>query len=212
MVLVTTKNGKIIWLNLMIEQEMLLIIKRFSNDKMGDDVIHGFSHVERVLNSCLYLGKKLNANLRILEISALLHDIGRNHENSGIEGKNHAELSAGMALNFLKSRDFQLSQEEIDKIIHSIKSHSFSNNYLPNTLEAKILSDADKLDALGAIGLFRTIGFAIKKGAGIEKVIDHLERKILKLKEQMNLDISKKLAQERHQIILDFYNNIRNEI
>ncbi|HDZ18770.1 hypothetical protein LCGC14_1971580 [marine sediment metagenome] len=196
----------------MIEQEMCLTITQFSKDKMGEDVIHGFSHVKRVLNSCLNIGKKLNANLIILEISALLHDIGRKHENKGNMGKNHAEISAGMALNFLTSRDFKLSQEEIDNIIHSIRSHSFSNIALPNTLEAKILSDADKLDALGAIGLFRTIGFAIKKGAGLEKVINHLERKILKLKDQMNLPISKKLAEERNQIILDFYRNIRNEI
>lgn len=191
---------------------MCLTITQFSKDKMGEDVIHGFSHVKRVLNSCLNIGKKLNANLIILEISALLHDIGRKHENKGNMGKNHAEISAGMALNFLTSRDFKLSQEEIDNIIHSIRSHSFSNIALPNTLEAKILSDADKLDALGAIGLFRTIGFAIKKGAGLEKVINHLERKILKLKDQMNLPISKKLAEERNQIILDFYRNIRNEI
>ncbi len=196
----------------MIEQEMHLIIKRFSIDNMGDDVIHGFSHVKRVLNSCLYLGKKLNASLLILEISALLHDIGRRHENIDIEGKNHAEISADMALNFLKLRDFKLTQEEIENIVHSIKSHSFSNNFFPNTLEAKILSDSDKLDALGAIGLFRTIGFAIKKGAGIEKVIDHLEKKILKLKDQMNLDISKKLAEDRHKIVLDFYRIIKSEI
>lgn len=196
----------------MIEQEMCLTITQFSKDKMGEDVIHGFSHVKRVLNSCLNIGKKLNANLIILEISALLHDIGRKYENKGNMGKNHAEISAGMALNLLTSRDFKLSQEEIDNIIHSIRSHSFSNIALPNTLEAKILSDADKLDALGAIGLFRTIGFAIKKGAGLEKVINHLERKILKLKDQMNLPISKKLAEERNQIILDFYRNIRNEI
>ncbi len=196
----------------MIEQEMHLIIKRFSIDNIGDDVIHVFSHVKRVLNSCLYLGKKLNASLLILEISALLHDIGRRHENIDIEGKNHAEISADMALNFLKLRDFKLTQEEIENIVHSIKSHSFSNNFFPNTLEAKILSDSDKLDALGAIGLFRTIGFAIKKGAGIEKVIDHLEKKILKLKDQMNLDISKKLAEDRHKIVLDFYRIIKSEI
>jgi len=196
----------------MIEPEMRLIITQFSKDKMGDDVIHGFSHAKRVLNSCLNIGKKLNANLNVLEISALLHDIGRKHEKNDIDRKNHAEFSADIALNFLKLRDFKLPQEEIDNIIHTIKSHSFSNNFLPNTLEAKILSDADKLDALGAIGLFRTIGFAIKKGAGIEKVIDHLEKKILKLKDQMNLPISKKLAEERHQIIFDFYRIIRNEI
>ena len=129
-----------------------------------------------------------------------------------IHHKNHGEISAEMALDFLKSnKEFQLYQEALDNIIHCIKAHSFSNNIIPETLEAKILSDADKLDALGAIGLYRTIGFAVKTQGGINQVIEHLENKIMKLKTQMNLRVTKKIAEERHQIILDFYTKVRNE-
>ena len=116
-----------------------------------------------------------------------------------------------MTLNFLKSNNFKISQENIDNIIHCIKAHSFSNKTNPKTIEAKILSDADKLDAIGAIGLYRTIGYTVKNNGGIDQIIKHLEHKIMKLKDQMYLDVSKKLAKDRQQIIFDFYNKIRNE-
>ncbi len=196
---------------IMNEQEILSNVKQFAIGNTSKDDIHGLPHIMRVLNLCLNLGKNLSANLFILEISALLHDIGREGENRAIYYKNHAEISAEMALDFLKSKDFQIPQEELDNIIHCIKAHSFSNNIVPETLEAKILSDADKLDALGAIGLYRTIGFAVKTQGGINQVIEHLENKIMKLKTQMNLRVTKKIAEERHQIILDFYTKIRNE-
>lgn len=193
------------------EQEILSNVKQFAIDNTSKDDIHGLPHIMRVLNLCLNLGKNLSANLFILEISTLLHDIGREGENRTIYYKNHAEISAEMALDFLKSKGFQIPQEELDNIIHCIKAHSFSNNIIPETLEAKILSDADKLDALGAIGLYRTIGFAVKTQGGINQVIEHLENKIMKLKNQMNLRVTKKIAEERHQIILNFYTKIRNE-
>ena len=82
----------------------------------------------------------------------------------------------------------------------------------PKTLEAKILFDADKLDALGAIGLYRTIGFTIKNFGGIEQVLNHLENKILQLKDLVYLDCSKQIAEKRHELILDFYNQIKREV
>ncbi|KKN49776.1 hypothetical protein LCGC14_0639220 [marine sediment metagenome] len=194
------------------EQEILSNVKLFAIDNTSKDDLHGLPHIMRVLNSCLNLGKNLSANLFILEISALLHDIGREGENRAIYNKNHAEISAEMALDFLKSKNFQIHQEKLDNIIHCIKAHSFSNNIVPETLEAKILSDADKLDALGAIGLYRTIVFTIKTQGGINQVIEHLENKIMKLKTRMNLRVTKKIAEERHQIILDFYTKVRNEV
>ena len=180
-----------------------------THSEQGD--LHGFPHIERVYDLCIHIGEELNANMLVLKISALLHDIGRIEEKVDPQNRNHADISAGLALGFLNSNPFNISKEEIDKIIQSIKAHSFSNKNVPKTLEAKILSDADKLDALGAIGLYRTIGFTIKRGGGLEQVIEHLEKKILKLKEQMNLDITKKIAEERHQIILDFYYRIKKE-
>jgi uncharacterized protein len=78
-------------------------------------------------------------------------------------------------------------------------------------LEAKILSDVDKLDALGAIGLYRVIGFAIKNNRGIEQVIEHLENKILKLRDQLYLEESQKIADKRVKIIIDFYVKLKQE-
>ncbi|MFX1392398.1 MAG: HD domain-containing protein [Promethearchaeota archaeon] len=196
----------------MSESKLILKIRNFAEKNSERDDIHGFAHVERVYNICVQIGKKLGANLLVLKISALLHDVGRILEKNYSEIRNHAEISALMSLKFLKSNDFKLSQEDIDNIIHSIKAHSFSNKTKPQTLEAKILSDADKLDAIGAIGLYRTIGFTVKNNGGIRQVIKHLENKIMKLKDKMFLDVSKKIAENRQQIILDFYNRIIMEI
>jgi uncharacterized protein len=154
------------------------------------------------------IGEKLNAEIDLLKVAVLLHDIGRIDEKRDNLKRNHAELSAEKAFKFLTSQHINISKDDIDKIIHCIKAHSFSNKVIPQTLEAKILSDVDKLDALGAIGLYRTIGFTIKKNGGLIQVIEHLEKKILKLKEKMYLDISKKMAEERELIIYDFYNEI----
>ncbi|MBY9004657.1 MAG: phosphohydrolase, partial [Candidatus Lokiarchaeota archaeon] len=89
--------------------------------------------------------------------------------------------------------------------------HSFSNKIEPLTLEAKILSDMDKLDALGAVGLYRTIGFTIRNKGGIKQVINHLETKILNLKNHMYLEITREIAEERIEIIQGFYNKIKNQ-
>lgn len=195
----------------MLEKNLISIVMKFAFDYSEKDDIHGFSHVERVFNLCLQLGKELNANLLVLKIAALLHDIGRSKKNESSLNKNHAELSAEKASKFLVSDDFNLSQKDFENIIHSIKAHSFSNVIAPKTLEAKILSDADKLDALGAIGLYRTIGFTIKNQGGIDQVIEHLENKIMRLKDQLYLELSENIAEERQRIILDFYNEIKTE-
>jgi len=195
----------------MLEKEIVSIVRDYALKNTENDDIHGFLHVERVFKLCLQLGKELGANLFILEIAAFLHDIGRIHKDKANNKKNHADISADMALNFLKSKDFNITQNDIENIIHCIRAHSFSNNVVPRTLEAKILSDADKMDALGAVGLYRTIGFTVKNQGGLEQVIEHLENKIMNLKDQLYLDVSKQMAVERHQIILDFYNEIIKE-
>ena len=163
-------------------EEILSIVKKFAINNSEKDDIHGFLHVERVHNLCLEIGKELGANRLVLEIASLLHDIGRIKKNQAINHKNHAELSAEVALRFLNSKNFQISQEELNNIIHSIRAHSFSNKVIPTTLEAKILSDADKLDALGAIGVYRTVGFTVKNQGGIDQVIEHLEKKNYEIK------------------------------
>jgi uncharacterized protein len=195
----------------MLKKEIISIVRSYAVNNSEKDDIHGFPHVERVFNLSIQLGKELGANLLLIGIAAFLHDIGRIKEKKEISKRNHAEISAEMALEFFKSNDFNFSEVDIESIIHCIRSHSFSNNTKPKTLEAKILSDADKLDALGAIGLYRTIGFTIKRKGGLDQVIEHLEKKILQLKNQLYLDISKEIAKEREQIIYDFYKKILNQ-
>ncbi|MFW9896630.1 MAG: HD domain-containing protein [Candidatus Thorarchaeota archaeon] len=192
----------------MSEKDLFSKVRKFVMDNSKKDDIHGFSHTERIYELCIKIGKIFEADLFILKLAALFHDIGRiKGKKLGSKG-NHAEISAQMTLNFLKRKDIEISEKNITQVIHCIRAHSFSNNIIPETLEAKILSDVDKLDALGAIGLYRTIGFTIKNQGGIDQVIEHLENKILKLKDKLYLDYSKKVADERLKIILDFYNEI----
>jgi len=199
-------------MNIMNVDEILSAVRTFAYNNSENDDLHGFKHVERVLNLCVQIGTALNANLLTIKIAALLHDVGRIHEENN-DVKNHAEISAEMAEKFFQKTNFNLNIDNIENIIHSIRAHSFSNKVKPKTLEAKILSDADKLDALGAIGLYRTIIYSFKlKNGGIEKVIEHLEKKIIKLKDRMYLDISKEIAKERQKIILDFYYKIKKEV
>jgi uncharacterized protein len=196
---------------MMNEDKMISVVKEFTKKNSEKNDIHGFDHVERVFRLSNSIGKKLNADLKILKIAALLHDIGRIQEKNDIQKRNHAGISAELARPFLASSHFTLTQNEIDKITHCIQAHSFSNNLIPETLEAKILSDADKLDALGAIGLYRTIGFTILRNGGLNDVIEHLENKILKLKNRLFLDISKEIAKSREKIIINFYEKIKEQ-
>lgn len=186
-------------------------IEQFAKFNSKQDDIHGFPHVKRVYQTCLRIGKDLGANMVILKISALLHDIGRIKENNDPLKRNHAELSKEIAEQFLRSSELNLTETDINAILHCISTHSFSNNNSPLTIEAKILSDADKLDAIGAIGLYRTIGYTIKNNGGINDVITHLEQKILKLKDLLFLPISKSIAAERHESIVRFYERILEE-
>lgn len=190
----------------------LSIIKKYAISNSEPNDIHGFPHVQRVYNTCMQIGTELNANLSILKISALLHDVGRVEEKKTPQNRNHAEISAEKAVKFLKNNSFKLSIEEIENISHCIRAHSFSNKVAAKTLEAKILSDADKIDALGAIGIYRTIGFTIKDGGGIEQVINHLEDKIIKLMDLFYLDLSKQIATTRYDLVMTYYNKLIKEI
>lgn len=187
-------------------------IRKFALNNTSYDDIHGFPHVRRVLNLCLNIGKSLDANIVVLRIAALLHDIGRLKEKDNTLKGNHAEISANLASDFLNSNELKLSQKDLENILHCIRAHSFSSKITPQTLEAKILSDADKLDAIGAIGLYRTIGYTLENKGNINDVIKHLEDKILKIKDLLFLEISNVIAEKRHKIIKAFYKEIKEEI
>lgn len=115
---------------------------------------HQMDHVMRVYNLSLTLAKGKNLNLNVLRASALLHDIGRIKEDEDPSGEtDHAILGAEMAKPTLEKLNFK--ENEIRHIQECITSHRSRTEKIPKTVEAKILFDADKLDALGTIGIAR---------------------------------------------------------
>lgn len=122
------------------------------------DPVHGFDHVLRVLVLAERIGRREGADLEILRAAVLLHDTCRDAPG-GLAGGNHQEASAEFARDVL-ARD-QWPPERIERVLHCIRTHRFrSSSAPPQTREAKVLFDADKLDAIGAVGVARAVAFA----------------------------------------------------
>ncbi|MGE5578303.1 MAG: HD domain-containing protein, partial [Syntrophothermus sp.] len=123
---------------------------------------HDLDHVMRVYNLCLYLarneagvnGAGVDVDIEVLKAAALLHDIARVREDRDGSGSiDHAVLGARMAEEILVDMDYP--GEKVEQVKHCIRSHRFRGGNEPQTIEAKILFDADKLDAMGAVGVAR---------------------------------------------------------
>jgi len=134
-------------------QELKKIVEDELKEASSD---HDMSHVMRVYNMCLRLAKDdQDVDLDILRPAALLHDIARVKEDRDKSGKiDHAILGAEMSERILK--DLSFPAEKIERIKDCIITHRFRSENEPKTKEAKILSDVDKLDVLGAIGVARS--------------------------------------------------------
>jgi uncharacterized protein len=164
---------------------------------------HGFEHTERVYNLCLHLGKALNADQTILLPAAILHDVCRGEEN-------HAE--AGAATAALTLRKFGFDENKIQRIQKVIISHSFSSGETPESLEAKILSDADKLDALGALGIYRTAAYSGEYPRPITDYITHFHKKLMKLDSLLHTSEAKKIATERKNFMMLYLTQLNREL
>ena len=114
-------------------EEILLKVRKFAYDHSAKDDIHGFKHVERVLKTSLEIGTTLNANLLVLKIATLLHDVGRSVRSGDLK-ENHAQISAEIAKEFIIKNKFNFVNEDFENIVHCIASHSFSNDLKPKTL------------------------------------------------------------------------------
>jgi uncharacterized protein len=173
---------------------------------------HGDDHVERVKRLAEFIALKEGADLEIVRVAAELHDVARQSgESDGLEksARNHALEGAEIAERILIENH---NKEFIEKVKHCIASHSFSSGVLPETLEAKILSDADKLDAMGAVGVARAFMFAGETGRSIEDSLKHFEDKLLRLKDLLNTDTAREISERRHQILEIFYKRLKDEL
>lgn len=132
------------------------------------DPVHGFDHVLRVLGMAIRLGRALGGDLEILQAAALLHDAaGAVPKADGAnEGRaTHEQASAEFARTVLGEAGW--NEERIESVAHCIRAHRYRSAEAPQSLEARILYDADKLDVLGAFGIARTIGYALQAGQPI---------------------------------------------
>ncbi len=164
---------------------------------------HGKDHVERVLKLAVYIAEREGADVEVVKKSAELHDIARDKPNHAIE-------SAKVAREILRREGYD--EDFIERVVHCIEAHSFSSGVKPKTLEAKVLSDADKLDAIGAIGIARAFMYSGEKGRSIEETLKHFEEKLLKLKDTLYTETAKRIAEDRHRFTVEFYERIRREL
>jgi uncharacterized protein len=121
-----------------------------------NDPAHGKNHVQRVLRTALEIGRQEEADLEVIELAAILHDIFENKEtHSVVEGFRHEIEGSREARKILTK--LGISDETVDAVCHCIESHrKRSGRIEPQTIEAKCLFDADKLDCIGAIGVIRS--------------------------------------------------------
>ena len=192
----------------------------------GINPCHEFSHTERVLNLALRIGKKENADLEVIKYSALLHDIGRKEQDESNGRVDHAEIGAELAKEILKKYNFD--EDRIKEIAHCIKTHRFRGNNIPKSKEAKILYDADKLDSIGAIGIGRAFSFSGSIGSYVHNQNIDINKtepytkddcayrefliKLMNVKDKMLTDEGRKIAEERHKYMLDFFKRLNKEV
>lgn len=178
---------------------------------------HGFDHVDRVYRNALKISNS-DVDLDIVKASALLHDIAREKESEGIV-KCHAEEGSRMCIKILENLNFP--KEKIKSVSYSIKVHRYSNGVFPETREAAVLQDADRLDALGAVTVGRIFEYGGKKGCSSydpnedpeaeyisgenHSSMAHFHRKILKiLPEGFHTPKAREIAQGRYNFVKEF--------
>ena len=207
----------------MINKDIEREAKEFFNNANG---VHDWDHVKRVYNLCLHIGNIEGANIEILKLSAMLHDIGRPLEDKSKGKIDHAKVGAEMAEKLLRKYDY--NEEIISQVAHCIGTHRFRSNNPPISKEAKILFDADKLDSIGAIGIGRAFLFSGKIGAKVHnKDIDISKTeayskddtayreflvKLSKIKDRMLTDEGKRIAKERHEFMVEFFDRMNKEV
>ena len=191
----------------------------------GANGSHDWDHTMRVSMLSRHIGAAEGVDMDVLLIAAYLHDIGRCFQDASAGAVCHAEKGAQMAGPIIK--DLSLSESRKENVIHCIRSHRFRGNYAPKTAEAKVLFDADKLDAIGAVGVARAFLFAGEVGARLHSPEVSVEDsrpysrddtgyrefmvKLSKIKERIQTKEGRKMAEERHDFMERFFKRFLEE-
>ena len=172
----------------------------FQDDAGG----HGADHTMRVFRNAMMIAQlEPGCDRTLVMMGALLHDAD---DHKLFHTVNNANARA-----FLNMQ--HLPEDQIDEICRIINSVSFSQNQgkVPETLEAKIVQDADRLDAIGAIGVARTFAFGGEHGRSVSQSVQHFYDKLLRLKDMMNTDAARRIAEERHAFLEAFLDELYEE-
>lgn len=193
-------------------QEMIdKTINYVRNISKNNDTGHDFLHVKRVVKTALKIASYYpKSDLFLIEMVALLHDV----EDLKLK-KNNQNTSVKVFLNSIG-----LKNEIVNKIIELISFISYSNNKTINInipLEAKIVQDADRIDAMGAIGIARTFAYSAIINVPFysknnKSTLSHFQEKLFKLYDLLNTDIAKQIAQKRNDFLKLFYNEFLEEV
>ena len=198
---------------------------------IGANGCHDWTHVDRVRNLALNVGRQEKANLFVIEIAALLHDIGRKKEMREKGIFCHAEYGAITARKILNK--YEIDLKLIDEIAHCISTHRYRKGCQPETLEAKVLFDADKLDSIGAVGIARDFLFAGYAGSKViytgnekklaksgkdysyteeDSALLEYEVKLKYIKNKIYTKAGKRIAKARHTYMADYFKRLEREI
>jgi len=195
-------------------------IKAFAmNAFKGARGSHNWEHTLRVYTLCMHIGEKEGADLEVLKIACLLHDVARSYQDESKGKICHAQKGVEIASDLLEK--YPISDEQKVNIIHCIRSHRFRGNHKPETIEAKVLFDADKLDAIGAVGIARAFLFAGEVGAKLHNSHVNIEDtkpytkedtgyrefrlKLSRIKDRMLTKEGRCMAEERHAFMEGFF-------
>ncbi len=186
---------------------------------------HDWDHTLRVYRLCERIGTVEGVDMEVLLAAAYLHDIGRSYQDNSNGVVCHAEKGARMALTIVEK--LALSEAQKHNILHCIRSHRFRGNHQPETPEARVLFDADKLDAIGAVGVARAFLFAGEVGARLHSDAANIETaepysvddtgyrefkvKLNKIKDRILTAEGRKLAEDRHMIMIEFFKRFLEE-
>ena len=197
--------------------------KRYFKNAKGS---HDWEHTKRVYNLCMHIGREEKADMEILRLAAILHDIGRAYQDKTNGRVCHAEKGALLAREMLKKH--AMDKERIDNVIHCIECHRFRGKRIPQSKEAKVLYDADKLDSIGAVGIGRAFLFAGEVGAQLHNIGVDVEKtkpytredtayrefmvKLKKVRDEMLTEEGSRMAKERHAFMEEFFDRLNKEV
>jgi len=184
----------------------------------GSDAAHDFDHVLRVLALAERIGRAEGARMEIVRAAVLLHDVARAEEDR--TGECHAKVGAERARQILAGHP----TDKVEAVAQAIASHRFRDEVTPQTLEAKVLYDADKLDAMGAIGIARAYALAGKRGQRLwvetsaelpstaHTPVHEFIFKLSKLRETLFTATARQIAEERHRYMVEFFARLEGEV